>query len=524
MGLFAAGVIVCLLQVWLPEYYLTGDGPCHVYNARILHDVWSGKNVDFYLRYMDLMKSPNPNWLTHLLLVGLMYIVNGVVAEKLLLSIYIMLFCTGAFLLLRKLSGRASYWPLVLFVFVFHHPLSKGFYNFSLSLAFFFFVVYAWLHYRERRKTAYLLLFFLFTILCFFTHPVAYVISGVVCFGLVLSFAYSSSDTARGKNIGVQTLVLFLCYLPTILLLLHFAAGFGGGFKLEPQLQKVWSFLYFSYLVNIMQSEAFFAGAVGLMFVGLCLVAVVFAFTRKQLMHRYDGFFYALIIVGLMYLLFPDWMFSGGLLNMRLQLFVFLLICCVLAYRFPLPTFSTAFTTAFGLCFLVLTVIRTRGQIVASRAADDCMSAAKYIKPYSSLLPLYLNKNGLDEHGNEVARRNWLFTHFADYMGDQKPLLFLNNYEANTGYFPLVWKGGNINPFQYLGKDASIIDIPPYAEIANYTKNGGPVVDYVLIWCFDPKFLRYERFASFWAEINTLYRPVYTSPTGHTILYERKGL
>ena len=43
--LLLAGYAICLLQIWLPGYYLTGDGPCHLYNAQILHDLWAGKKT-----------------------------------------------------------------------------------------------------------------------------------------------------------------------------------------------------------------------------------------------------------------------------------------------------------------------------------------------------------------------------------------------------------------------------------------------------------------------------------------------
>ncbi len=40
MLLLIVGLALCMLQLWLPAYYLTGDGPCHVYNAQVVHDIW----------------------------------------------------------------------------------------------------------------------------------------------------------------------------------------------------------------------------------------------------------------------------------------------------------------------------------------------------------------------------------------------------------------------------------------------------------------------------------------------------
>ena len=34
---------------------------------------------------------------------------------------------------------------------------------------------------------------------------------------------------------------------------------------------------------------------------------------------------------------------------------------------------------------------------------------------------------------------NWLAGHFSNYLGANKPMVILENYEASTGYFPLKW-------------------------------------------------------------------------------------
>ena len=125
------GFAMCLLQVWWPQYYLTGDGPCHVYNAQILHDLWSyNKDTDFYLHFYKLLYQPNPNWLSTIILALLLFVVNGIIAEKIFLTLYVVLFVSGFYLLLRSISNGKSNWVLVLFIFVFPHLLAKGFYNF----------------------------------------------------------------------------------------------------------------------------------------------------------------------------------------------------------------------------------------------------------------------------------------------------------------------------------------------------------------------------------------------------------
>jgi hypothetical protein len=148
----------------------------------------------------------------------------------------------------------------------------------------------------------------------------------------------------------------------------------------------------------------------------------------------------------------------------------------------------------------------------------DYLSAANYIKPYSVILPLDFFPCGKDAHGNVIADRNWLFSHASQYMGTEKPLIILDNYEANTGYFPLVWKE-EVNPYHHLCTNGSIESQPPYATIGDYKNKTGVSIDYILMWCYDSSALKDADFRKLYAEINGEYHLVYTSQTGHIVLY-----
>src|SRR4051812_22824246 len=131
--LLFAGLALCLLQIWLPGYYLAGDGPCHIYNAQIVHDMWCGRDTTLYNRFYTLAYNPDPNWLSTFMMALLLYIAKGAVAEKIFLSIYLILYISGFHLLIRKISASGSYWLLAIFILVFPLTLAKGFYNFSFS-------------------------------------------------------------------------------------------------------------------------------------------------------------------------------------------------------------------------------------------------------------------------------------------------------------------------------------------------------------------------------------------------------
>jgi len=592
--LLLTGVALCLLQVWLPHYYLTGDGPGHVYNAQVLHDLWAGKNVAFYSRFYRLVYQPNPNWLSTAAIAALMFLVNGIVAEKIFLTVYIVLYVSGFYLLLKKISDNDStFLLLVILVFVFPQTLAKGFYNFSFSIAFYFWVVWGWLRFLERRTLGNALLFFLFTTLIFFTHLLSFVFAAFTCAALAASYAIAE---AREKNSQKSFVFFFknaaflaIILLPFLVLMNWFTHKEGGmRIQLAPHLYRLIELMEGKYLVNVTHTEDFPAEFAGIIIMVLLSCSFIGIKNRLKI-SKYDGFLVSLVFVVLVYLCFPE-SFLGRLIliSTRVQIFVYLLMVCCIACRpvadklsissafiisfiflalgtvetagfltaragtlddiysvaqriyfsegilltvfilifcavlFKLPFIkirNVGFILSFA-CFVVLTCVRLCCLLNASSAVVDYTSAKQYIKPYSVVLPMDFAPNGKDKNDKMIADRNWLFYHASQYMGIKKPMIILDNYEANMGYFPLRWTDST-NPYFHLSKGEGIEAQPPYANIEEYKQTTGVNIDYILMWCFDSSYLNNEHFRKLYAEINAGYHVAYTSTTRRTVLFEQ---
>ena len=152
----------------------------------------------------------------------------------------------------------------------------------------------------------------------------------------------------------------------------------------------------------------------------------------------------------------------------------------------------------------------------------DYFSAARYIKPNSVVLPLSFSHNGLDEKGRLISDCNWIFPHAADYLGSTKPLIIVDNYEANTAYFPLIWRQ-DVNPYWHLSAAEGFESQQPYAAIETYTSNTKVRIDYVVTWGYSPSLLGFGHVKQLMQEIDEHYRLVYSSPTGRSRLYERNN-
>jgi len=525
--LLLSGYGICLLQVWLPDYYLTGDGPCHVYNAQILHDLWSGRNAIFYGHFFQVVGSPNPNWMSHLLLAGLLLLFKGVMAEKILLSGYIILFISGFTRLLRRMDAHSAYWQLAAFAFVFHYVLAKGFFNFSFGIAIMFWMTDAWLALLTKRNAGHILGFFLLVCLTFFAHPVAFAFGAACCGTLAWSTVRPrNSSTGRhaySRRVLGNLLVCSVCLLPCLILLLKFAAGqaHDGGVALHLARYKVLEFPDFNCLVSLTTHEVWPVRGLWALLTCLLVYALVVRLRKGIKWHRFDGLLATMLFALFVYFFFPDKLFGGSLFVVRAQYIWALFSVCSIGYLLPRGKTKNIAGLLFFATFIGLSVMRMKCMAVASSSLNEIMKAEPSILPGSVVLPLDFSPGGRDDKWQVIADRNWLFCHAWQYMGTDKPLILLDNYEANTGYFPLVWKDST-NPYHLFCHNGELESQPPHGSVKSYKNASGSSIDYVLLWCYEDKWLEDEPFNRLYREIKTGYELIYQSETGRVELYKKK--
>jgi hypothetical protein len=138
--LFAVMLPVLLLPIWNLPFFPTLDAPGHVYNGVILRDLIAG-NSNYYHGVFELNTNWSPNWLSQLLLAGLSAVFSPINCERILHSLYIILFATGFRFFTHSFNGFPRYFGLVGFVFVYNYTFILGFLNFNLSMAIFFWCI-----------------------------------------------------------------------------------------------------------------------------------------------------------------------------------------------------------------------------------------------------------------------------------------------------------------------------------------------------------------------------------------------
>lgn len=73
---------------------------------------------------------------------------------------------------------------------------------------------------------------------------------------------------------------------------------------------------------------------------------------------------------------------------------------------------------------------------------------------------------------------HWLTFHFSNYLGVDKPMIILENYESSTGYFPIKWNTNSIPKLQF--GNISVENIP-CIQTMNNGDNPTKTIDYVFV-------------------------------------------
>lgn len=516
--LIMAGFVASLLQIWMPAYFLNCDGPCHLANAKAILAIWTVPGEDFYTRFYTISNQPNPNWLTNILLIALLPMVKGAIAEKILISAYVLLMFVSFNKLLCKLSGGRHVFIALFSVFIFNNTLAQGFYNFSFSIALFLLLVNTWLSYLEHNKNSSVFWVFALMLLTYFSHPVSFGYGVFTCFSLLLSYAASGNYAGDIRRMIKYVLVLVLSALPFLFFFLTFAENSTKHGKIVPAYmpERLFELMSFDYLINYSSKEELVVKFLGGLFTVLFFLVFVFKVVIKRSIHKYDGFLLSLLVVLGAFLNLPDKMMGGGFFVMRTGLYLFLITGFCAAYILPNKLKNIIGIIGF-VCFLLLVTIRIPIMYAGALIVKEHTEVSKLIPVGSVLLPLNFNKMGKRHDGTILADRNEVYGHVAQYIGADKKILVLDNYEANTGYFPLDWRS-EVNPYIHLNRYRGIEGMPPGGGPVQYKQITGVNIDYILLLNYEPSFAGHIDFMELKTQLDTAYHEIYRTKSGNTVL------
>ncbi len=512
--LFFFGVVILLIPIWSGKYFLTSDGPSHLYNAQVLLDLISGNSTEFYSQFYEFNSELEPNWFSHAVLIVLLKIFPAFLAEKILLSFFVLGFAFGIRKLLLTLNPKAEWLALFGLALVYHKTLMMGFYNCSFSFVIFFYFFAYWLKNRGDDSFKKWLIISVYLILLFFTHPMGLMLA-IICPSAILSVDIFTKKK-RAKNL----IKFVLSALPSLLLLLLFLSrAKEKTLPLEETSKTLYHKLIeadFIYLLN--HQERWIAAVISGLF-GIALICGIISRIKVKRIHMIDAILLIIVFAIITYFISPAALAGGGFFTERFQFIIFLM------FLFWLTSSEISRVTKSILGSLIfvlgstLVISRIPYHYQASLAVEEYVSVAEYIEDESVVLPISFNHKGLKKNSEQhLVNHFWMFVHAGEYLGTKKRIVTLTNYEANTGYFPLTYVKER-NPFKIIG---SVEKHMPTPKINGYYEATNQHVDYVVIWCLSEEQGENNGIQNWLTELNEEYDKIFISEFGRAELYKRK--
>lgn len=501
--------ILYILPIWIVSYVPTQDGPSHLANTFILKEYYNTE-YPIFQQYYDLNLKPIPNLLSSVVLSFLMCFFPPLIAEKLLLTLYIISFSLSLSYLLRTIGQRKIFFSIeaIGFLFIYNELFYRGFYNFVCGIPLYFIAIGYWWKNKDALQIKKCIVLNLILIFAYFCHIVSVTLA---IFTIIILLLFTITANTYKKRAYT---ILYL--IPSYLLPLWFIEDICSSLGNRLEFNMLFSYITsMSMLVSLNAFQIWIAKLLSWLFIILFLYTLVkktkfIRFNESQSLlinfNAVDSFLLLFILFLCAYFFAPHSVGIGQFVNTRLSLYVFLILLpwFTQVYReAPKKLLEKVFRKAIAIFVIVLVLLNlsiiTISHIKLNKHIVEFTKGLGYIKANRTLLPLIFN------HYKDSYRIP-IFNHAADYYVLATGSVNLDNYEPTAGTFPLIYKP-NLNI-----PDLGTVEYQPQkVDIARYVS----VVDYILTWELDNE----SRIAK---EIKKHYRIVFES--GDVKLFIRKDL
>ncbi len=447
--LFYIFAILNLLPAIQVPFFPSLDGPAHLYNANIIHELIFS-NSESFKEFYAFNSEIVPNWGGHFLLTFLYSFFSGSMVNKIFIFICLFFLPLSFRFCVRKINSEAIFTTYLIFPFTYTFMFCMGFYNFYIGLIILFLSIGVLAMYRESEiKAKYLILLFILISLSYLSHLFVFLSLGMYMFfscSIVLVQAFFKKENI--KQLMKKNIYLFLVsFIPLCLTINYFSHPHGNNDKvylLKTELLQ-WITNCRSIICYSVEADVLFSTYVFLIIMLLFAIAlyirskemndisqnnqsVISSFVAKFNVH--DSFFVIAAIFVFLYFKLPDSDSSAGFISSRLNLMLFLfLIIWISIFNYPKWISILGFIIIFYSNYKLL---KGHAEIFENlnNEISEIMEIESVVKENTIVLPLNYSDN-------------WLTQHNSNYLGVNKPVVVLDNYECNNSYFPLSW---NCNP------------------------------------------------------------------------------
>ena len=454
--LFVVLLLLHVLPLWIFAYFPSQDGASHVYNGLVLKEY--GKHENYQMRNAwELNLTIFPNWLSHICLLAFLYVFPPVIAEKVLLTIAIGMVPIAFFYFFNAIHKDEKGQPVYAwlgFPFAYNYLLYMGFYNFQLSISFFFFSFGFWWKHKDDMQVRYLVWLYVLLLLTYLSHIASYglVVLGISVAGCCLLGAPAITETWQRRDerftallqklvFSLKPVFRFLLYMvPMYFVLLDYYLQStkqhqqGNHRGMEWVWEYFWGVKSIVYFTDWHVTANYFLLAV----LGIAvIISIGYRIHRKEWVKQTDAFLLIAFLLTYMFVRAP-WSYGpGGWINDRIHLYILPMLAAALI---PNMNKILRYAVVAGLVFFSLLHFGRTAYDHARIAPEiaELVSGTHLIEPHTTY-QMRTMEDGW--HKSEALGRVKYVTPFVHHMAlygvYADDVAHLANYEAEFNYFPV---------------------------------------------------------------------------------------
>lgn len=513
--LFAVLLVLHVLPIWLVRWFPTQDGPLHVENVlALLHRSSSPLLQHWYVANLGAQ----PNWLTQILLAGLLPFASPVLAEKLILTGYTLLFPV-AFRVAMPRGTRGWWAALLAFPFVHAFPFHMGFWNFTYGFALAFLTAGFYLRTRGRVGPGRFAALAVLSVLLYLAHLVALAGAGIVMGGVLawrgrLSWLRARGDAARRRRVlrgyALRLGALALATGPGVTLALVWIFRHRDHASMRIPFVELALKLGVGYALVSIDRRELYLSAVLMLAMFVAAVHLLLARSgRSPWRHAHDGWLVAWAVFVVLYFAIPDVVAAGAHVSDRFAWFALVSFAAWIGTSTAPAASLRRIAAAFAVVAVAALGVRFQKQRELSDLVGEFVSAKAVIGPGRVLLPVELSPSGpRDDSGLLLAYRVKPFLHATGWIVAARGGVDLKNSQANTDQCPVRFPADR-NPFKTIaGSLGQMEGVPPCVDLRAAARTP---VDDLLVWGATREALDTPCGGALEAELAARYEPVFLS-------------
>jgi len=208
--LLAVLIVLSLIPLWSTEYFPSQNGPAYLSIIQIFKNL---HNPAFnYTDYYELHPYVIPNLLFNVIIYIFSFIFPLLVAEKIALSVYVILWPISVFYFISRVDPSKTVLGFISFLYIYNWFLFRGYFNFCLALALFFFWFGYWYQHKNNLKIKNIVNLNILSLLLYLSHLYVF---------LLLFFTLAVYILVEKRSFRKILNILKLC-LPSVILLLYY--------------------------------------------------------------------------------------------------------------------------------------------------------------------------------------------------------------------------------------------------------------------------------------------------------------